>query len=210
LQHPDRPFRFPQQFRIDPQLPFFPELYQTNLTMRHFSNGKEPMRPASVASALRGLVITTVVGMPLGRYFIFIGSMLMALLFLADNYFPPLTAAAARADVDRTVIRLHSRHKWPERIVIDTSLPTIVPPPVKIAEAAPVNETVLAKSATDARPVREALALATPIQEAAPAMMRKPAPKRRIRTARTYGTPRSGYVASYQPRGLGGPFSWDW
>jgi hypothetical protein len=168
------------------------------------------MLPVSVASALWGLNITTVVGMPLVRYFVFIGSVLLALLFLADNYLPPLAAEAARADIDRSIIRLHSSHKWPERIVIDTSLPTIVPPEPKIAEAAPVNETAPVKSASDAWPVREAMAMATPVQEAAPAMVRKPAPKRRSRTARTYGMPRAGYVASYEPRGFGNPFSWNW
>jgi len=147
--------------------------------------------------------------MPLGRYFAFTGSLLLALLFLADWYMPQPAATPAKADVDRTVIRLHSRHQWPERIVIDTSLPTIVPPP-KIAEAAPVKEAHPVKSASDARPVREALALATPVQPAAPAIARKSAPKRRTHTARTYGTPRTGHVASYEPPGFGNPFSWNW
>lgn len=35
-----------------------------------------------------GSVITTVMGMPLGRYFAVIGSVLLALLFLADRYLP--------------------------------------------------------------------------------------------------------------------------
>ncbi len=66
-------------------------------------------------------------GMPLGRYFAFTGSLLLALLFLADWYIPKV-APATVADVDRTIIRIHSAHKWPEAINIDTSLPTIVPP----------------------------------------------------------------------------------
>ena len=65
--------------------------------------------------------------------------MLLALLFLADWYLPQPAAMPARADVDRTVIRLHSSHKWPERIVIDTSLPTIVPPAAKVADTLPVK-----------------------------------------------------------------------
>jgi hypothetical protein len=67
--------------------------------------------------------------MPIGRYFICIGSVLLALLFLADWYYPA-SAAVARAEVDRSILRIKSDHKWPERIVIDTTLPTIVPPPV--------------------------------------------------------------------------------
>jgi hypothetical protein len=103
---------------------------------------------------------------------------------------PQLAATPAKADVDRTIIRLHSQHKWPERIVIDTSLPTIVPPPVEVAEAAPL------KSPPVVRPAREAFALAAPVQ-AAPAIARRATPKRRIRTARA-----SGHVASFEPTGF--------
>src|SRR6476646_10388836 len=86
-----------------------------------------------------GSVITTVMGMPLGRYFAVIGSVLLALLFLADRYLPQPAATPHRAHVDRTVIRLQSDHRWPERIVIDTSLPTIVPPPARVADTLPAR-----------------------------------------------------------------------
>jgi hypothetical protein len=128
-----------------------------------------------------------VVGMPLGRYFAFVGSVLLALLFLADWYMPQTAAPPARAEVDKSIIRLHSRHRWPERVVIDTSLPTIVPPPAEIAEAQPV------KASPAARSSREAFALATPAQAATPAAAPKPAPKRRTRTART-----GGHVATFE------------
>jgi len=105
-------------------------------------------------------------GMPLGRYFAFIGSMLLALLFLADWYLPQPAAMPARTDVDRTVIRLHSSHKWPERIVIDTSLPTIVPPAARVAETLPVKPPPAARTPGDA------LAMATPAEIAAPAIAR--------------------------------------
>ena len=65
--------------------------------------------------------------MPIGRYLIFVGGLLVGLLFLSERYFPEQIAPSARADVDRSVIRVHSRHKWPEAVVYDTSLPTIVP-----------------------------------------------------------------------------------
>ena len=74
--------------------------------------------------------------MPIGRYFVFVGSVLLALLLLADRNFPGQIAPSARADVDRSVIRIQSRHKWPEAVVYGTSLPTIVPP-VVTAGAAP-------------------------------------------------------------------------
>jgi hypothetical protein len=131
-----------------------------------------------------------VVGMPLGRYFVFAGSVLLALLFLAEWYIPQTATTRARAEVDRSIIRLHSRHKWPERIVIDTSLPTIVPAPARMAEAPPVEAPIIARSP------REAFALLAPVQAATPAIAPKPAPKRRARTARTFG-----HIATFEAVG---------
>ncbi|MBA2397450.1 MAG: hypothetical protein H0V72_01880 [Bradyrhizobium sp.] len=137
--------------------------------------------------------------MPLGRYFVFAGSVLLALLFLADWCMPQLAVTPARAEVDRSIIRLHSRHKWPERIVIDTSLPTIVPPPAEIAEAPPVKAPAVVRSP------REAFAQVTPAQAATPAIASRPAPKRRTRAART-----GGPVASYEAFGFRNAFPPGW
>jgi hypothetical protein len=117
-------------------------------------------------------------GMPLGRYFVLTGTLLLALLFLADWYMPHPAAPAARAEVDRTVIRLHSGHKWPERIVIDTSLPTIVPQPAKVAENLPDRPPLPVRS------MRAAFAQVTPPPAVAPAIAAKSSPKRRTRTVR--------------------------
>ena len=62
------------------------------------------------------------------------GGALIALLFFADWYMPPLSAEPNRAGIDKSIIRIHSLHKWPEAVVFDTSLPTIIPPPVVAAE----------------------------------------------------------------------------
>ena len=48
--------------------------------------------------------------MPLARYFLFVGGVLLALLFLSDAYLPKLPAAE-RADTDLPVIRIHSDRK---------------------------------------------------------------------------------------------------
>jgi hypothetical protein len=72
--------------------------------------------------------------MPLGQYLMFTGSMLLALMFLSDRYIPTLSAEPMRADVDKTIIRIHSGHKWPEAIVFDTTRPTIFAGPVETAE----------------------------------------------------------------------------
>ena len=137
--------------------------------------------------------------MPLGRYIFFAGSMLLALLLLADWYMPQLAVTQARAEVDRTIIRLQSLQKWPERIVIDTNLPTIVPPAAQVADDLPV------KAPPAARPPKDAFALATPVQAAAAATASKPAPKRRTRTART-----SGHVASSEAIGFRAAFPAGW
>ena len=145
-----------------------------------------------------GLVIMTVMGMPLARYFAFTGSVLLALLFLADWYLPRSGPAPPRAEVARTVIRLHSGHKWPERVVIDTSLPTIIPP-------AKVAENLAERSPPRVRSPREALALVTPAEAVAPAITPKPAPKRRTRTVRA-----GGRVTSFEATDFGNPFSMNW
>src|SRR3954452_14513997 len=76
--------------------------------------------------------------MPLGRYFAFVGSLLLALLFLIDWYMPrAVVAGATPADIDRSIIRIHSRHKWPSAVVFDTTQPTIVPPAPVVTEEAP-------------------------------------------------------------------------
>jgi hypothetical protein len=77
--------------------------------------------------------------MPLGRYFAFAGSMLLALLFIADRYLPKDFHEVARGDADRSIIRIHSDHKWPDAVVIDTSVPSITPPEVIAATDIPAN-----------------------------------------------------------------------
>ena len=80
--------------------------------------------------------------MPLVRYFLFVGSALLALLFIVDACLPqsPIvesanTAANANTATDLSVIRIHSDRKWPARVEFDTSLPTPIAAPVRTAEA---------------------------------------------------------------------------
>jgi hypothetical protein len=98
--------------------------------------------------------------MPLLRYFLFVGGVLLALLFVSDAYLPKLPdAVRADADAPVTTIRIHSDRKWPKRVVFDTSLPTIAPAQLARVEAgvpAPAPVTV-ADVSTKVR-VREAFA----------------------------------------------------
>ena len=68
--------------------------------------------------------------MPVARYFVFVGGALMALLFAFD-FFSPKAAADSGAQsaqtIDRSTLRIRSEQKWPERIVLDTTQPTIMP-----------------------------------------------------------------------------------
>jgi hypothetical protein len=144
----------------------------------------EPLRVLSVDRRLL-VVKAAVVGMPLGRYFIFVGGVLLTLLFAADWYMPHLALQPARANVDRG-IRVQSRHRWPERIVIDTSLPTIVPVSAMAADLPPA-------APLQARSPRDALALAAPeAPQARPLSSsggRKPVHKRRAKAPRGVADP---------------------
>jgi hypothetical protein len=60
--------------------------------------------------------------MPLARYFLYVGAVLLALLLVVEAYVPKLPAME-RAHANLPLIRIHSDRKWPQRIVYDTSLP---------------------------------------------------------------------------------------
>jgi hypothetical protein len=79
--------------------------------------------------------------MPLARYFFFVGGVLLALLFISDAYLPQLSVTA-RANPDLPVIRIHSDRKWPERVVYNTNLPTIVPAHIANTDSLPAPATV--------------------------------------------------------------------
>jgi hypothetical protein len=75
---------------------------------------------------------------PIARYFISVGGTLAALLFIAGWCLPtpPAMFADQQLAIDRTIIRIKSAHKWPEKVVLDTSHPTITPPAVEEPAAA--------------------------------------------------------------------------
>jgi hypothetical protein len=73
--------------------------------------------------------------MPVARYFLYVGGVLLALLFISDAYLPKLPVAkTARTDVPIIRIHIKSDRKWPERIVYDTSLPTVAPAQIANAD----------------------------------------------------------------------------
>jgi hypothetical protein len=84
--------------------------------------------------------------MPVARYFLFVGGILLALLFALDAFAPQQMVVAGNAtpSINKTVVRIRSDQKLPERVVYDTSLPTIVPPAaatqIAAAPAAPAAD----------------------------------------------------------------------
>lgn len=92
--------------------------------------------------------------MPVARYFLWVGSALLVLLFIADACLPKLPAGKTD-DTQKLVIRIHSDKKWPERIVFDTSTPM---PHVAIAASAVPVQPVQPRAAVVADRTREALA----------------------------------------------------
>ena len=122
--------------------------------------------------------------MPIARYFFYVGGVLLALLFGVDAFAPkePVVSSitATAAPVTNPTLRIRSDRKWPEAVVYDTSLPTIVPPKVEIAAAAAVP-TPAAEMPVKAR-VRESFAQLKPGDDPKPEA--KPRPRRKIAKAR--------------------------
>ena len=88
--------------------------------------------------------------MPLMRYFLFVGGVLLALLVIVNACLPGLPVAErSAATVDRSVIRIHSDRKWPERVVFDTTQPAITPTP-----APSVAEASLPQKTAEAQPLK--------------------------------------------------------
>jgi hypothetical protein len=74
--------------------------------------------------------------MPLLRYFAFVGGALLMLLLISDAVLPQVPLpGAVRSASDLPVVRIHSERKWPERVVIDTTIPLPAASTIKIAKA---------------------------------------------------------------------------
>jgi len=107
--------------------------------------------------------------MPIFRYFMFVGGALLALLFAADFVWPtsPVAQTVGVASYEQPLIRIRSDRHLPDRVVLDTSQPTIAAPVVKTADA-PSQADVLADLAAKAR-VRDTFAQFNPATDAAAA-----------------------------------------
>jgi hypothetical protein len=177
--------------------------------LRSGATRRERIAPSPVEPLIGSSPGWNVSEMPLVRYFLFVGGTLLALLFVVDAYLPqPPVTEHTNTAVDLSVIRIHSDRKWPERVVFDTSLPTINPPTMTTAEAQ-VREPI---AVADAKKIhaREAFAQLPPnSNQLQPADPRRSEPKRKRKAvAKSYVGPPTILVAQ-QPRfGLFGNNLW--
>ena len=116
--------------------------------------------------------------MPVARYFLFVGGVLLALLLAVDALFPQQTAVASQVapSFDRTVVRIRSDQKPPERVVFDTSVPTIVPPAVTAQSVPAAPPPAVAQGPVDATAqsrARETFAQFVPSETKTPEPQRK-------------------------------------
>ena len=136
--------------------------------------------------------------MPVARYFLLVGGVLLALLFLLNEVLPQLPVAerVAESGSNKSVIRINSDRKWPERVVFDTNMPTIVPPiaPVLVAKAAVPAPAAEAAVSAQARGL-QAFAQLKPSEPRKP----EPKPQHKRRISKTRFAPPMVVVAQ-QPR----------
>jgi hypothetical protein len=145
--------------------------------------------------------------MPIFRYFIFVGGALLALLFAADYVLPtsPVTQAIATASNEQPLIRIRSDRHLPERVVLDTSQPTLAAPAVNIAAVAAPQPPVegmspaMAEISAKAR-VRETFAQFTPAAKAEAAAAKKTETKTQIQAQAQLSQAQPARTPAQQPK----------
>ncbi|WP_043161336.1 hypothetical protein [Bradyrhizobium sp. Ai1a-2] len=138
------------------------------------------------------------------RYFLYVGGALLALLYAVDALVPQdaTTASHSAPGIDKSTVRILSAQKLPERVVFDTSLPTLVPPASAIQMAAaplppaPGAESSAAQTSTQSR-ARETFAQYVPAEGK---KHEQPPKKHRVARARSY-QPQAMYAG--QPMYMG-------
>ena len=124
--------------------------------------------------------------MPVARYFLFVGGVLLALLFALDAFSPQQVAVAGNAapSIDKTVVRIRSDQKPPERVVYDMTLPTIVPP-AATTQVAAVPPAPVADPSAQSR-VRDTFAQFVPAEAKKLEKQVEPQPPRKRKVAKSH------------------------
>jgi hypothetical protein len=147
--------------------------------------------------------------MPLARYFLYVGGVLLTLVFILDACLTK-SPVMEGALVNSPIIRINSVPKWPERIVFDTTRPTIVPTQNAIVEDRVRSPATVTDVAAKERE-REAFALMQPSNarpEPSIPGRRELKPQRQRKIAKRHVMPRSLFVARQPQFGWFGNTIW--
>jgi hypothetical protein len=142
--------------------------------------------------------------MPLLRYFLYVGGVLVALLFFANSYLPN-SPSVETSGPRLPVIHLYAERRGPEALVFDTRVP--LPNPVAIAKA-DAGKPAQAAAAGASNNLREAFAQVPPSDAGTvtSADAKKPEQKAAPRkTARRHKAPTVRLVYQQSPFGWFGP-----
>ena len=147
--------------------------------------------------------------MPLARYFVFVGGVLLSLLLICNAYLPA-SPQLVSASADLPQIRIHSDRKWPERVVFDTNIHPSAPAQTAQTEAVAAAPAPLADVSAKVR-VRDAFAQLPFDPKLAPASdPKKPEaklpPKRKV--AKRHVAPPTMLVAQQPQFGFFGNNTW--
>ena len=147
--------------------------------------------------------------MPLARYFLYVGGVLLTLVFILNACLTKLPVTEG-SHVNSPVIRIHSDRKWPERIVFDTTLPTIDPAQTAMVEDRVTSPATVADVSVRGR-AREAFALMQPsdAKRLEPSVgKRELKPKRQRKIVKRHVMPHSVLVARQPQFGWFGNAIW--
>jgi hypothetical protein len=135
---------------------------------------------------------------PLGRYFLFVGSALLALLLVAPWYLPDAPPMPIfGGPIDSAILHIRSEHKWPQPLQFDTATPAVLPPSRPAVAAMPVQDAKL-----------DALAQVKPPEQP---VTEKPAaakPKSHVATRRRHRGPLEAGQFAVNPAPSNWTFSW--
>jgi hypothetical protein len=110
------------------------------------------------------------------RYLVVVGGVLLALIFVSDAYAPKSPVVMSTADTtaatENPTQRIRSDRKWPERVVFDTSLPTIIPALTAKTEVSVPDPTTVADVSAKLR-VLDSFAQSTDQKRPEPKLQRK-------------------------------------
>ena len=141
---------------------------------------------------------------PLTRYFIFVGGVLLALLYISDWFWDnPSPMPSYGSPIDEAILRIRSEHKWPQKVVLDTKTPIIAAPSLPATDRAESVKPLSATPPSD-KPVLTAFAQASPPQ--------KPVAKRNSSARARYRNPsRDGpilFLSAVNPMQRAWPVGW--